>query len=246
MNKLFSLRTAAVFTLGLGCGIGMGEWRREPVPLLPAPAPPPTPRAAAAVPPPKLVADADAAVKAVHDATDGILARLADPSLSTPDRVAHVRALGRFATLKAIDYLLANHTFGVPTPERNGGIDDRPRMPDKPCRDALADAGVAAVPRLVEAYCTWPPEKAPQSLLSVFLKNHPTLGGERSRVAYLLAQGYLFAYRDTHFHRERTLELIYHLVPHATDEKTLFYPAPWMPNPAMPDAVVPESPAKKP
>jgi hypothetical protein len=180
----------------------------------------------------------------MDDVTVRILAKLGEPSISDTDKVGHIRALGRLGTPKAVDYLLANHTFWVfsPSGRRRFGL----ASDETPCIDALADIGIAAVPRLVEAYCTWPSEKHPESLLGAFVRQHPTLGGERSRAAYLLAQGYLFAYQDKHFNRDRTLELIYNLVPHAVDRETLFYPAPWMPNPGMPEAVIPEQPVKKP
>jgi hypothetical protein len=241
--KSRTLQTAVIFFIGLACGLGIGGRRLGTAPTSGSETPPEVPRAVATAPQ-DLVAASDAAVKAMSDATDRVLAKLAESSLPIPDKVIYIRTLGRLGTPKAISYLLDNHAFTVRrvAPDGVGEV----RLPATPCIDALMDAGAPAVPRMVEAYCTWPPEKDPQCLLFGFTRQHPTLGGERSRVAYLLAQGYLFAYQDKHFHRERTLELIYSLVPHATDEETLIYPAPWMPNHAKPDAVVPKKLTKKP
>jgi hypothetical protein len=200
--------------------------------------------AASASSPQDVVAMSAAALKAMDEATDRVLAKLAEPRLPASEKVRYVRALGRLGTPKAITYLLDNLNFSDYSKIPEG----RPRLPDMPCHDALVEAGVAAVPRMVEAYCTWPPKKDPQCLLFAFLRPHPTHGREQSRVAYILAQGYLFGYQEKHFDRQRTLELIYALVPHATDMEggAMTYPAPWMPNRAKPDDEIPEKPAKKP
>jgi hypothetical protein len=205
-----SRRAVLVFVLGLGCGIVIseGRWWSDPQ----SSAPPAPARAEG------LVAAADRLAAERDELSDRILARLKAQPMPDREKAAHVRALGRLRSPAAIDYLLANHTFWLLPEDPMNAI----TLGEMPCVEALAAIGAAALPRVVEAYLTWPKEREPQVLLGVFSGNP-----ERSRVAYVYAQGYLFANKKDPLLREKVYDLYWKLE-RSLPGGDLPLPPPWM------------------
>jgi hypothetical protein len=215
-------RLPILFLLGTATGFGVGEALRrfghrgqadrQPIAAPPSPATPNT----------DPIVEAQQLANARDQLRDRILARLKQP-ISDSDKAAHVRALGKLGTPKAVDYLLAHHDFTI-IPE-GATTTAVPPPAEYPCLDALGDIGIAAVPQAVEAYITLPESRWPKGLLHYFLLHHDR---RRARVAYIYAQGYLFATGKNDIEREAVLELVRQaggLVAH----EGLPYPPPWMP-----------------
>ena len=171
--------------------------------------------------------DPDPLAEAEHLATarnrlcDRVLSRLAQP-ITEKEKASHVRALGKLGTPKAIDYLFANHDFTI-FPEHDGLAGFLP-LCEYPCMEALNEIGMAAVPRAVEAFITLPANRWPVGFCDHFLFMQDRT---RARVAYIYAQGYLFAMKENGHHRDAALDLIQSAAPLVFGGDVPF-PPPWM------------------
>lgn len=201
------LRFIVVFLVGLVGAIGWHSYTREPPPL-------PAPQFSDTQPPDDPVAAAEWVGKERKLLCDSILRVLHSiPDLPVEDKEQRIRALGKLGSREAIDYLVANHQFTVPSGETG--------LVRRPCLDALCEIGIAAVPQMVEAYITLPAEKDPES----FLVHGFGKSEEMASVAYVYAQGFLFANHENARYREAVTRLVNEL--RTTVSRDLPYPPPW-------------------
>lgn len=151
-----------------------------------------------------------------------MLAKLNAKGVSPEEKERLVKSLGRLGTPAAIDYLIAHHDFTVfphenTAPDAVGKVD----LARTPCIEALAEIGVCAVPKMVEAYLTLPGDRWPEGFLTAFESSTSV-----ARAAYVYAQGYLFTNKEDGHRRDAVVTLIKEL-----GRKLQFgdlpYPPPW-------------------
>lgn len=129
-----------------------------------------------------------------------ILNRLEHESLSTKDKVRYIRVLGSFRCQEAIPYLVKNIDFE--DEESITHMGSPLEWPDRTCFTALMS--LDAVPSLVDAYITGLLDTWQMGDLHVWLRRDD----RRARVAYVYAQGYVFATNGDPHRREAAVHLI--------------------------------------